>query len=286
MALLPGFRKILSLGLIFCQSILFNSLCYSQTITNSVDPAEQIFLVRTKQFSEFISRFNHKINFNGDPADSVFRSKIPRDKMISSLFDLKDPRIDLSGKNYSKDFVREKSEFITEVNRKNELIYRYSDKIIAAAKSRILFKGVPKEINIYLTQETVGKDMVKWVISAVKGEFFNFLQNDTAYVRFIPPSSNETDFMNLKRALEDVNYLQYYSSKNYTPDYMTLFFYMLNSGIVKFDYVEEVAYHIIDLPGWCVKVKEFNRDEMNSGWLIYDLKKNTLEPEDYLKSLE
>ena len=127
--------------------------------------------------------------------------------------------------------------------------------------------------------------MVKWVISSVKGEFFNFLKNDSTYVRFIPPSSNETDFMNLKRALEDVNYLQYYTSKDYKPDYLTLFYYMLNSDLVKFDYVEEVNYSIIDLPGWCFRVKEFNRNEMNSGWLISDLKKNNLDLKDYIKSL-
>jgi hypothetical protein len=285
MALLPGFRKILHTVFIYFLGILINSPFYAQTINNSVNPNEQNFLVRTKQFNEFISRFNYKINFNGDPVDSVFRTKIPRDKIISSLFDMRDPRVDPSGKNYSNDYVREKSEFISEVISKNELIYRYSGKIIAEAKSRILFNGVPKEIVIYLTQETVGKDMVKWVISSVNGEFFNFLQTDSNYVRFIPPSSNETDFMNLKRALEDVNYLQYYTSKDYKPDYLTLFYYMLNSSLVKFDYVEEVNYSIIDLPGWCFRVKEFNRNEMNSGWLIYDLKKNNLDLKDYIKSL-
>jgi len=127
--------------------------------------------------------------------------------------------------------------------------------------------------------------MVKWVINDVKGELFNFLKSDTAFVRFIPPSSNETDFMNLKRALEDTKYLQYYSSKNYEPDYLTVFYYMLNTGLVKFDYVEDVTYHIIDIPGWCIKVKDFNRNEMNSGWLIMDISKNSSDKNTFLKSL-
>ena len=49
----------------------------------------------------------------------------------------------------------------------------------------------------------------------LKGDAFNFLKSDTTFIRFIPPSSNETDFMNLKRALEDVSYLQYYADKDY-----------------------------------------------------------------------
>jgi hypothetical protein len=285
MAVLPvcnRFFSTISFLLVFSQ---INNLCYSQSLVNSSNQNEEIFLVRTKQFTEFINRFNYKINFNGDPVDSVFASKIPRDKMINSLFDLKDPRIEPSGKYYSRIFTTEKSEFISNVVSKNILIYRYSDKIIAEAKSRILFKGVPKEIRIFLSQEIVGKDMVKWVINTVNGDLFNFLKSDTAFVRFIPPSSNETDFMNLKRALEDTDYLQYYASKDYHPDNLTLFYYLVNTGAIKFDYVEEVTYHIIDIPGWSIKVKEFNRNEKNSGWLITDVAKNSDDKMNYLKKL-
>jgi len=91
--------------------------------------------------------------------------------------------------------------------------------------------------------------------------------------------------MNLKRALEDTKYLQYYSSKNYEPDYLTVFYYMLNTGLVKFDYVEDVTYHIIDIPGWCIKVKDFNRNEMNSGWLIMDVSKSSSDKNAYLKTI-
>jgi len=126
----------------------------------------------------------------------------------------------------------------------------------------------------------------KWVILDVKGDLFDFLKTDTAFVRFIPPSSNETDFMNLKRALEDINYLHYYASKDYQPDYLTLFFYLVNTGAIKFEYVNEVIYHILDIPGWIMKIREFNRNELNSGWLISDLSENNLKRYDYLWSLK
>jgi hypothetical protein len=92
--------------------------------------------------------------------------------------------------------------------------------------------------------------------------------------------------MNLKRALEDVNYLQYYASKEYQPDNLTLFFYLVNAGAMKFEYVNEVIYHITDIPGWSMKVKEFNRNELNSGWLISDLSENTLARYDYIRALK
>jgi hypothetical protein len=263
-----------------------NNPCYSQAIVNPENPNEKIYLVRTKQFNEFVDRFNYKTDFNGNPVDSIFSSKIPRDKMINSLFDLKDPRIDRSGKGWSKNFSDIKTEFINEVVNRNLLIYKYSDKIIAEAKSRIVYKGVPSVISIFLSQEIVGNDRVKWVVINVKGDIFRFFKKDTLFIRFIPPSSNETDFINLKRALEDVDHLQDYASKDYNPDYLTVFYYMVNSGLVKFDYVEEVIYHIIDIKGWNIEVKEFNRNEMNSGWLIDDVMRNNLELSDYLKNLK
>jgi len=55
---------------------------------------------------------------------------------------------------------------------------------------------------------------------------------------------------------------------------------------MKFEYVEEVNYHITDIPGWCIKVKDFNREELNSGWLIYDLSTNNLNQKDYIRSLK
>jgi hypothetical protein len=285
MRILSGYKKILPAVVFIYLSIQNNSLCFSQGVLNTENQNEKVFLVRTKQFIEFLDRFNYKTNFNGEKIDSVFKSKFPRDKMISSLFNLKDTRLDPSDKSYSTTYIKQKAEFINEVIHKNLMIFRYSDNIIAEAKSRVLLNGTPKTISIFLTQEIIGKDMVKWVINDVKGDIFNFLKSDTAFVRFIPPSSNETDFMNLKRALEDTKYLQYYSSKNYEPDYLTVFYYMLNTGLVKFDYVEDVTYHIIDIPGWCIKVKDFNRNEMNSGWLIYDISKNSSDKNTFLKSL-
>jgi len=283
---MPGIKNILPAALLFLLHIIVNCNSGAQTIVKPENTNERTFLVRTKQFNEFIDRFNYKTNFYGDPVDSVFMSKIPRGNMVRSLFNLKDSRTIETGVDYSINYVTDKDNFVNEVVNNNLNIYKYSDKIIAEAKSRIIYKGVPSTISIFLTQEIVGKDMVKWVIFNVKGDIFNFLKTDTAYIRFIPPSSNETDFINLKRALGDLDHLQYYSSKEYEPDYLTLFYYIINSRLASFEYVEEIIYHIIDIPGWSIQVREFNRNEMNSGWLISDISKNSLDRINYLKNLK
>jgi hypothetical protein len=259
---------------------------YSQEIIASPGSNEKIFLARTKQFNEFLDRFNYKTTFTGEPIDSAFMAKIPRINMVSSLFDLKDKRTDPSSKEYLKNYSDLKNRFIGEVVSRNVQVPRYSGNIIAEARSRVIYKGTPHNISIFLAQEVIRETRNKWVILDVKGEVFNFMQSDTAFIRFIPPSSNETDFMNLKRALEDVNYLQYYASKEYQPDNLTLFFYLVNTGAMKFEYVNEVIYHITDIPGWSMKVKEFNRNELNSGWLISDLSENTLTRYDYIRALK
>jgi len=254
-----------------------------QKLSGTDKSNEDIFIARVKQFNEFTDRFNLASDFNGNPADSVFRSKMPREKMIPLLFDMKDPRILKNNDAYSEDFARTKSEFVSEVIRKEIILDKYSPGIIAEARSRILVNGEPQIMSIFLNQERVGRSMGKWVILSVKGDLPDIFETDTSMIRFIQPTSNETNFMNLRRALEDITHLQYYAYKEYKPDDLTVFFYSVNSGAVKLEYVEEVVYHIISIPGWYFKVKDFNRNELNSGWLISDVARNNLSISDFVK---
>ncbi len=280
------FKQAALLAVLIALGITTAENSFSQEMVAPSSQNEKIFLARTKQFNEFLDRFNYKTTFSGEPVDSAFMAKIPRINMLSSLFDLKDKRTDPASKEYLKSYTDLKNRFTAEVVSRNIQVARNSENIIAEAGSRVIYKGTPHNIRIFLAQEVIRETRNKWVILDVKGDVFDFLQTDTAFIRFIPPSSNETDFMNLKRALEDVDYLQYYASKDYQPEYLTLFFYLLKTGAMKFEFVNEVLYHITDIPGWSMKIKEFNRNELNSGWLISDLSENTLERYDYIRSLK
>jgi hypothetical protein len=248
-----------------------NSSLFAQNIVSSQKSGEEIFTARIKQFSEFTDRFNYKSDFSGNPVNAAFMAKMPREKMISLLFDLKDPRTISGNKNYSEEYIKSRTSFISEVNKKQLLINSHSPRIIAEARTRVIYKGEPHTISLFLNQESVGKGGFKWVLLSAKGDILNIFKEDTSMVRFIPPASHETDFMNLKRALEDTDHLQDYASKDYKPDYLTIFFYCIKTGVLKYEYVEDVIYHIIDIPGWYFKVKDFNRNELNSGWLIMDV---------------
>jgi hypothetical protein len=257
----------------------------SQEIVNTQKTQEEIFLARTKQFNEFVDRFNYKTDFRGNPVDKAFEAKMPREKMISLLFDLKDPRSISDNDIVREKYLNIRSEFISDVRRKDLLINKHSSGIIAEARTRVIYKGQPGSVSLFLNQERVGNGSLKWVLLTARGEIFDIFKKDTMMIRFIPPASNETDFINLKRAMEDTDHLPDYASKHFETDHLTLFFYCIKTGSLRYEYVENVVYHITDIPGWYIRVKDFNRNELNSGWLITDVEMGNLDLDDLLKRL-
>ncbi|MCD4768542.1 MAG: hypothetical protein K8R35_00040 [Bacteroidales bacterium] len=253
--------------------LVFSQNICSQNILNSQNHSQQQFIARIKQFNEFIDRFNYKTDFNGDRVDSAFMVKYPRERYLEHLFD----RENLSGPD---SLLVEK--FIDHVTGNDLYTYKYSDNIIAAARTKVLSGEKSETITIFLNQEIVGDDMVKWVILDVEGSVLNFMEEDTTHIRFISPSSNETNFINLKRAMEDSVHLQDYAHINYRYDPLSVFFYCLNKNTIEIEHVEKLSYYIIDIPGWCFKIEEFNRPGYNSGWLISDLFESDLNLREFL----
>lgn len=269
----------------FCYLLLLGLLCnkntFSQTLTTSTG---RNYYLNVKQFNEFVDRFNYKTDFIGNAIDSIFESKISREKYLELLFNNEDPRLVLSNDKYSDNFVKLKKEFIQEVVSNSYLIDKYSIEIIAEAKSLVTYKNRSQEISVYLNQEIVN-DGVKWVILSINADFLNVLKQDTILLRFIPPTSNETNFISLKRVFNDKNFQHYYLYNGFSYDPLSTFLFAVNTGLVKFQYVNEIAYHIFDVNGWQLKIKEFNRATENSGWLIDDISRMGNSFEELLEEL-
>lgn len=249
----------------FIHFLLLQHLLFGQTINSAYN--ERIFTAKVKQFNEFIDRFNYVTTIEGEKIDAYFRSKVTREDYIKSLFNAEDKR--LNDENYN-DLI---SEFIDAVIKDSLTIYKYSDQITAEAKSSVNRNNKECELSIFLQQEIIDHQFVKWVITDIKAEFYNFHKSDSVYQKFIQPTSNETNFINLKRILSDKEDLSIYAYSEFKVDQLSLFFYELYHGIIKYNHVNEIVYHIKDIPGWYIQVKEFNRNTENSGWLISDLKK-------------
>jgi len=260
--------------------VLIGFLFPNRTFSQNIDHSERNYHLNVKQFNEFVDRFNYKTDFKGNPIDSSFSLTFKRADYISLLFNNEDPR------NIKKDsdYLNLINDFKQTVASNNLLINKYSLKIIAETKSLVVYKNQTHEIRIFLNQE-IQNNGVKWVLLSVKADFLDVLKEDTSLVRFIPPTSNETNFISLKAALEDKNYQQYYAYSDYKYNQLSSFLFALNTEQIKFQYVNDLIYHIFDIDGWYIRVREFNRSTENSGWLIEDISKTNLDFNNNLSKL-
>ena len=183
-----------------------------------------------------------------------------------------------------KSFVEKKDEFVKQVISNDIYIDKYSVKIIAEAKSFVTYQNKKQEISVFLNQQ-IENNGVKWVILNVKADFLDVLQEDTVLLRFIPPTSNETNFISLGRVFNDKGFQHYYMHNNYRYDQLSTFLFAINTGLINYNYVNEIIYHIYDMDGWHIQLKEFNRNSENSGWLIDDLSKTNLDFNSCLEKL-
>ena len=83
--------------------------------------------------------------------------------------------------------------------------------------------------------------------------------------------SHELDFMNLHKAFREPDNLDYYFEKEYQPDMTSLFVMEMKNGNLSFLSVNNLKFHVFQVPGWYFELSYFNRNENNSGWLISNL---------------
>lgn len=104
--------------------------------------------------------------------------------------------------------------------------------------------------------------------------FNSAFARDTVKIgKFLHPMSHELDFMNLRKAFENKDSVSQFTSKSFTPDYLSVFLYELKKGNLKFKTVDQVKFHFFQINGWYFELAEFNRPGYNTGWLISSLVK-------------
>jgi len=101
-------------------------------------------------------------------------------------------------------------------------------------------------------------------------------------MKFLHPMSHELDFMNLIHVFQDKNEVELYTSKEYHPDFLTLFIYEVKNGNLSFKTVQQVKFHFFQVPGWYFELTDFNRRSSNSGWLIANLLKINAEEKELM----
>lgn len=254
--------------------VLITVLCYSidaQVIGGSLGDFqmdETELYTMTKQMSQFISRFNYEEDQYGnkiDPKNPDYHNVAKRKTVLPLLFDMDNPRTAGSLRDY----------FVEDLTQKNSQYLQFlGGKWYSEVSAKFIWNGKTVDISLIMAIEKDGLGS-KWVISNVFFSEFQkyFPQGELAEreKHFLHPMSHELDFMNIYKAFNDPQIIDYYASTNYQPDYLTLFFYEIKRGNLKFDHVDSVKFHILQIDNWYFEVSWFNRSGYNSGWLISNL---------------
>ncbi len=218
-----------------------------------------IYNSRIKLLSEFMQRFNGE-------EDNPFIDSINGEKYKLNLCQLFDSEIILKNReiNEPKAF-----QFIDSVLT-NSIKIHFND-AEWYAKVNCVGKIKEKEVNfsLYLTVEERGKDMYKWVISDVEGEIFNLTSSKISEKIMLYPNEHESDFMRLNSITHGKDdYITLYSSKQSHVDRLTVFNTLVFYDILNIEYVNDIEYTFLQVPGFIFTVREIDRDSTNSGWLI------------------
>lgn len=253
--------------------VLLLALCFkanAQFIGNlgEVHLDERELYTMTKQMGQFINRFNYEEDQYGKrlyPQDADYRNATKRKTALPLLFDLSSPRTT----GTLRDF------FVEDLTKNNNQFMEFlGGRWFSEVSAKFLWKGEMVDISMIMALEKEGQGS-KWIITNVFfSEFQKYFPQGELTERekhFLHPMSHELDFMNIYKVFSDPQIVEYYASTDYMPDYLTLFFYEIKRGNLKFDHVDNVKFHVFQIKDWYFEVSWFNRKGYNSGWLISNL---------------
>jgi len=135
------------------------------------------------------------------------------------------------------------------------------------------FQNKPCAVDIILEPEGDENVGYKWVIFDVKSTIFPLPIQASKKTSFINPMDHEVGFSELSKALTKKNSIYQYTSATYRPDYLSEFLIMVKTGVLRFNQINSVDFQFLQVSGWAFTVKNFNRSDYNSGWLISSIKK-------------
>jgi hypothetical protein len=241
---------------------------YSQKTSGVYDDEEAALVASTKQVNQFMRRFNGEEDFKGIrlyPKDKKYRDNSLRKTYIANLIDKQN--------NSIKQVLQD---FLSDVNSTSKPKYfdYYRGNWFAEVNTKFLYNGKEQDVVLFLRIEEENSGY-KWSITNAYAGFLEqeFKASPPADTKFIHPMSHEIDFMTLRKVFKNNTKIDYYAEKKYSPDYLSLFFYLVKKGNLVFENVDEVKFHVFQIENWYFEMQYFNRGGDNTGWLISNLLK-------------
>lgn len=266
------------------------------------------FAFRVKQLDEFFERFNfeNKALITSYIRENYPQANITRQGLLYSLFDREDtiffpptkPLIADSIASVKSDtqFISKDSFIVkydtikvykTSQNMKmNEIdafvldvsdslspatVSFYDDNWFAELKCVFQYEGQLHDCTLIMkNQSQKGSNSSRWVIVNVSADFLRFPPSTDAN-KILDPAVHETDFIGLRRALDDKQNLRNYIAKGFEPERLSIFFNEIYKGRLQLVEIQKTTYHFLQINGWIFTLDFFNRRSNNSGWLISNL---------------
>ena len=249
---------------IIAVALLLAGNTFSQTIGDFRMDEKELYAM-TKQMGQFMRRFNYEEDQFGEklsPKDPKYRSNEMRRKSLPILFDQE---------KYGKQSDLQRY-FIEDVTKGDSTYMTFlGGRWFSEVSCTFRYNGKEAQVMLFLAVEKEGLGS-KWVLTNVYFSEFNklFPQGEITEKEkhFLHPMSHELDFMNIYKAFQDPEVIEYYATKEFQPNYLTLFFYEIKQGNLVFQHVDSVKFHVLQIKDWYFEVSWFNRSGLNSGWLM------------------
>ncbi|MEM8939797.1 MAG: hypothetical protein AAGC64_10670 [Bacteroidota bacterium] len=244
----------------------FHFVSSQRGLLDEMEETEKMLAASTKQVNQFFRRFNGEEDKKGKrlyQKDRNFQSTSLRKEYLPNLFNqsagFEEPLI--------KAFIKRV------IDKRNPLFLdRHKNDWIAEVNANFKYQGKLVSGLMYLRLEQQGQGYA-WVIEDVSFDFLKseMKKNLDDHSYFIHPMSHELDFMTLRKAFQKEKNANQYTSKSFTPDYLSLFLYEIQKENLVFETIKNVKFHFFVFDHWYFSLANFNRREYNSGWLINNL---------------
>ena len=247
--------------------LLLAGNAFGQTIGDFKMDETELYAM-TKQMGQFMRRFNYEedqFGFKLNPKDPKYRSNEMRRQSLPILFDQEKYGTQTELQRYFiEDVTKSDSSYMTFLGGR-----WYSE-----VSTTFRYEGKEVKVMLFLAVEKEGLGS-KWVLTNAYFPEFNKLfptgEMAEKEKHFLHPMSHELDFMNIYKAFQTPEVIEYYASKDFHPDYLTLLFYEIKRGKMVFQHVDAVKFHVLQIKDWYFEVSWFNRSGYNSGWLMSNI---------------
>ena len=226
-------------------------------------PNRELYLAKVKMVDEFMARFN------GDECrQDVSPGYSNRENGILLLFDLSK----FNSKSDS-DFVAA-AEFAKEACAGGARLSFGDEGWFAKVKCHGLLGRKDVVFDMFLCVEERDSSMYKWAVCDVDGEAFLTSRDRPHREMFILPNDNEQFFRSVRKITSETpQYVDDYVKKGFKAEQLSTFLALVRCGFLKIEAVSDVEFVFTQVPGYVFRVKYFNRESKNSGWLIDSVEK-------------